>query len=209
MTVQIIACEQGSPEWFAARLAIPTASNFSAVMAKGEGKTRKAYMLRLLGERFTGTAAETFTNDHMERGKIMEDEARQAYAFLTDAEPLRVGFLRNGDKGCSPDSLIGARGLLEIKTALPHIQIERIFADKVPSEHLAQVQGAIWVGERDWCDFVSYWPKLPLFVKRAYRDEEYIKRLDEEVTRFLDEMHELGERLVKLGAAPAVLKAAA
>jgi hypothetical protein len=77
----------------------------------------------------------------MERGKLMEDEARDLYAFQTGALSQRVGFIRNGDKGASPDSLIGDKGGLEIKSAAAHIQIKRLLADELPSEHKAQVQG--------------------------------------------------------------------
>lgn len=126
--MEIINCEQGTPEWFKARAGMPTASEFQTVLMNGRGggesKTRKTYMLKLAGEIITGEPMEQYTNVHMERGKIMEDEARGLYAFLKDAEPERVGFIVNGPKGCSPDSLIGDKGMIEIKTALPHILID-------------------------------------------------------------------------------------
>jgi len=188
--IEVFNCEQGTPEWFECRLGIPTASMFSAVLAKGQGKTRRTYMLKLLGERMTGELQDNYSNGHMDRGKEMEDEARDAYAFMKDVEPESIGFIRNGEKGCSPDSLVGD-GLLEIKTKLPHLQLEVLDKDALPSEHKAQVQGQIWVAEREWCDFVSYWPKLPLFIKRIYRDDDYIKTLSEEVDRFLSDMSDL------------------
>lgn len=194
-------CEQGTPDWVACRLGIPTASRFKDVLAKGEGKTRKRYMLDLLGERLTGEPMETYSNAHMERGQLMEAEARDLYAFMTNADLERVGFLRNGLKGCSPDSLIGENGMLEIKTKLAALQIECLLADKLPSDHVAQVQGALWVAEREWLDFVSYWPKLPLFIKRVHRDEDYIKNLAAEVARFNSEMLELGEKIQPTRAA--------
>jgi len=201
MTVQIIDCQQGEPAWFQARLGIPTASEFSTVMAKGEGKTRKKYMLELAGEILTGEPRETYTNQHMERGKIMEDEARDLYAFLKNCEPQRVGFIRNGNAGCSPDSLIGDAGGLEIKTALAHIQIDRLMKNELPPEHKAQVQGSIWIAEREWWDFSSYCnPKLPLFVKFVQRDNGYIANLKGEVDRFNDELQAVVERIRNYGA---------
>lgn len=188
---KIIECEQGTEEWIKARLGIPTASRFKDVLAKGEGKTRRRYMLDLIGERLTGDQAHAFTNDHMERGKAMEDEARDLYVFMTDAEVSKVGFIRGQLAGCSPDSLIGDKGMLEIKTKLPALQIECLLADKMPTEHMAQVQGALWISEREYCDFVSYWPKLPLFVKRVFRDETYIDNLRKEVTQFVSDMDDI------------------
>lgn len=195
MTVDILDCEQLSDDWWHARLGIPTASDFKSVLAKGEGKMRKAYMLKLLGERLTGEPAERYSNEHMERGRLMEAEARHLYAFMQDANPLPVGFIRNGEVGCSPDSLISDVGLLEIKTKLPHLQIEVLLAGKLPPEHKAQVQGQLWVAEREWCDLVSYWPRLPLFVTRVFREEEYIKTIEREVKAFLDEMNVIENRL--------------
>lgn len=199
MELQIFECEQGTPEWFASRLGIPTASEFDTVLAKGKGggesKTRRTYMLKLAGERITGEPMYSYSNDHMERGKEMEAEARDLYAMVTDIEPQRVGFLRRGDAGASPDSLISTNGMLEIKTKLAHLQLDVLLTDELPPDHKAQCQGQLWIAGREWVDFVSYWPGLPLFIKRVYRDEPYITRLKTEVDAFNSEMLELIERV--------------
>lgn len=189
----IFDCEQNSPEWFAARMGIPTASEFGTVTAKGRGGgesvTRRKYLLTLAAQIITGEYVQTWAgNEHTERGHAMEDEARQFYAFQRDADPQRVGFMRRGRAGASPDSTIGARGLLEIKTKLPHLQLEVLEQDRLPPEHVAQVQGQLWVSGRDYCDFVSYWPKLPLFVKRIERDDAYIANLAQAVADFNGEL---------------------
>lgn len=190
--IEIISCEQGTPEWFAARVGIPTASRFSDILAKGEGKTRGRYLRDLAAEIIRGTPEEeTYTNAHMERGKAQEDEARRLYAFMADADPVQVGFIRDGRKGCSPDSLIGDDGGLEIKTALGHIQIERLQRGTLPSEHVAQVQGSLWVTGRQWWDFVSYSPGLPPLITRVERDEPYIATLAKAVDAFNEELDAL------------------
>lgn len=202
--MQIINCEQGSQEWFAARAGIPTASEFHTVMAigpkGGKSTTRVDYLNKLAGEILTGEPMATYTNADMERGKLMEDEARDLYAFMNGWEPERVGFVRNGNKGASPDSLIGKHGGLEIKSAAAHIQIKRILADELPSEHKAQVHGGMWVCERDWWDFISYCPKLPLFIKRVYRDEEYIKSIALAVELFNAELQQTIDYIRRYGA---------
>src|SRR6185369_3448743 len=117
MTMQIIDCDQNSPEWFAARAGIPTASKFATVLAVGKqgGKSvgRVDYLNRLVGEILTGEVEESYSNQHMDRGRAMEDEARDLYTFESGNSPQRVGFVRNGQKGCSPDSLIDTDGGLE------------------------------------------------------------------------------------------------
>lgn len=204
MTVQVFTCEQGTPEWLEARMGVPTASEFSTVMAKGRGggdsKTRATYLRKLVGEVLTGEPMESFSTTHTERGKHMEHEARNFYSFMRDVDPEIVGFIRNGRKGCSPDALIDNDGMLEIKTKLPHLQIECLERGTVPPEHLAQCQGALWVAEREWIDFVSYWPRLPLFVVRAYRDEAYIKQLSEAVDQFNEELDALLDRVRRFEA---------
>ena len=204
MSPTIVDCEQGTEIWLRARMGIPTASEFGSVLAAAKDgkdrKTRNKYMRKLAGELITGEPMETFQNQHMERGKIMEDEARDFYAFTTDEPIQRIGFVVNGDRGCSPDSFIGASGMLEIKTALPDILIEKILADDFPPEHRAQCQGNLMVAEREWIDIGIYWPKMPMFVKRAYRDESYIRNMSAEIDAFNAELHELVERIRRYGA---------
>lgn len=187
--IEIVECEQNSPEWYAARAGLPTASEFEAILTQpkskgGVARTRQTYMLKLAGELLTNEPMEQITTRHMERGKIMEDEARDLYSFMMDIEPKRVGFIKNFGAGASPDSLIGENGGLEIKSALPHIQIERLLSDELPDEHKAQVYGCMWIAEREWWDFISYCPKLPLFVKRVYRDDDYIAKLTGAIEKF-------------------------
>lgn len=203
MSVEIIECEQNSPEWISARLGIVTASVFGDVMAKGEGKMRKSLLHRLAAERVTGEPIETFKSAAMDRGHAMEDDARQFYAFMHDAEPTRVGFVRNGDVGCSPDSFLGADGVLEIKTQRPDLLIDTLFKDRFPPEHVAQTQGALWVCERDFVDICVYWKAMPPFIRRAGRDEDYIAALASEVARFNDDLSQLVERLRRYGDARA------
>ena len=197
--MEVFNCEQGTEEWFKCRMGIPTASMFSTVLAKGRGgaesKTRRTYMMKLIGEKLTGEPQESFSTAHMERGNLMEPEARSAYEFMHEVTCEQVGFMREGDKGASPDSLVEADGLMEIKTKLPHLQLEVILKDEVPSEHIHQIQGQLWIAEREWCDFVSYWPKLPLFVKRIYRDDDFInKTLWPAVDKFNSDLNDLMEK---------------
>lgn len=206
--IEIFDCEQGTPEWYAARAGIPTASEFKTILGiKKDAKeklTRQNYMMKLAGEIMTGEPMESYSSGHMDRGREKEDEARKRYAFVNEGvEVRRVGFIRNGQRGCSPDSLVGEDGGLEIKSAAAHIQIERLLKDEFPPEHKAQVQGSIWLAERgDWWDFVSYCPRLPPLTKRVFRDDEYIKQLSDAVDQFNDELAELVTRIRRYGASP-------
>lgn len=206
--MEILRCEQNSPEWVAARVGIPTASEFSSILASGRGggpsKTRLTYMRKLAGERITGQPAENYHNAHMDRGKAMEAEARSLYEFTNGVTTEQVGFIKNHGAGASPDGLVGDDGLIEIKTAMPHILIGYIEAGKFPSEHVAQVQGQIWVSERAFCDLLIYWPAMPPFQVRVERDHGYIERtLAPGVQRFIDELDDMVAR-ISGGDAPAI-----
>lgn len=207
MSLQILDCDQGSPDWFKARMGIPTASAFQVVLSPRAGKEgvgRKTYLLKLAGELLTGEPMENYQNADMNRGKVMEDEARNMYALMHDVEPQRVGFVRNGPKGASPDSLIDAHGGLEIKTEAPHLLLETLLKDEFPSKHRAQVQGNIWVTERGWWDIAIFWPKLPLFTKRIYRDDKYIADLSRAVDEFNEELAGTVERIRRYGTPEAL-----
>lgn len=203
LPIQILDHPQGSDAWLAARAGVPSASEFATIMAKGrsggESKTRKTYLYKLAAERIMGKPTQAWAgNAHTERGHELEPEARALYAMMYDADPQQVGFIRRGPVGCSPDSLVGDSGLLEIKTKLPHLQIEVLEAGVLPPEHKAQVQGQLWVTDREWVDFFSYWPGLPEFCIRVYREPIYIAEMAKAVQQFCDELDALTERLSKL-----------
>lgn len=199
--IHIVECEQGSTEWFAARLGIPTASEFKTLLGvkkdAREKLTRQTYMRKLAGEILTGEPMENYSNAIMARGTELEDEARNAYALMFDANPVRVGFIHNDGRtaGASPDSLIEDNGGLEIKVVLPHTQVERLERGELPPEYRAQVQGNIWISQREWWDFVSYCPKLPLFRIRVPRDDGYIATLAGAVNEFNVELAQMVDRI--------------
>lgn len=200
--MEIVQCEQNSVEWIEARLGIPTASQFSAIVARGKGgapsKTRLTYLRKLAGERITGEPAESFRNAHMDRGHALEAEARALYEFTNGVTVRQVGFIRNHGAGASPDGLVGDDGLLEIKTALPHILIGYIEAGKFPAEHVAQAQAQIWIAEKQWCDLLVYWPLILPFEVRAERDDAYIEgTLIPGVQRFIADLDGTVARLTE------------
>lgn len=199
---QIIDCEQGSPEWAAARRGLPTASRFSDVMAQGEGKMRAKYLRQLAGEIITEVSMETYSNEKMERGKEEEAGLRDRYCFESNIDVKRIGFVKMNPElcavGCSPDGWVGDDGMVEIKLAEPHILIEILEKQKAPTGHMAQVQGNLWISGRKWCDLVIGWPKLPLFIARIRRDEPYMGGLRIALNSFNADLQALVKRLREL-----------
>ncbi len=201
--LEIVTCDQGSPEWAQARLGIPTASEFASILSKGRGgaesRTRQSYLYKLAGERLTGEPMESITTAHMERGRLLEDEARSVYSFVTGHACERIGFFRRGRAGASPDALIGTDGLVEIKTKLPHLMVETILRGEFPPEHKAQCQGQLWIAGRAWIDIAVYWPGLPIFITRAHRDEAYIRELADAVEAFNAELDRVVDQIRAYG----------
>lgn len=197
---------QGTPEYFAERAGHATASEFSSVLAKGQGKTRTAYLRRLVAERLTGKPMETYKNAHMERGLEQEPYARMAYEARTGRLAEEVGFIKHPTlkAGCSPDGLVGDDGGAEIKSVIATVQLETILAGDYPSEHRAQIQGSMWITGRKTWDFCSYCHDMPenlqLYVFRVARDDAYILTLEAEVVVFLNDVDALVERLLKRSA---------
>jgi len=201
--------EQGTPEWFAARLGNVTASRVADVIAKtksGYSASRENYMAQLICERMTGTVAESYTNAAMAWGTETEPLARAAYESYADVLVDEVGYIAHPTierAGASPDGLIGLFGLLEIKCPNTATHIDTLISDQVPTKHIAQIQWQMSCTGRTWADFVSFTPRLPsglqMFVKRVEFDAEYVAMLKEEVIKFLAELDakisKLNERL--------------
>ncbi len=198
--------EQGSADWHALRSGIVTCSELEYLLVNGKGQAgfgvgAFTYMDQLIGERITGEPADVFQgNRHTERGHELEGKARELYVARTEAELDQVAIILNHGIGYSPDALIAADGLSEIKTKLPKFQVGVILAGEVPKEHIAQCQGGLWVSEREWIDFISYWPGMPLFIKRMHRDEAMIRTIAERVKTFYELLEERMERVMAVAA---------
>lgn len=188
---------QGSAEWLAARAGIATASGFADIMAatkSGESASRRNYRAQLVVERLTGKPLPTYQSAAMRQGTEREPDARLAYMERTGAVVETVGFFRHDtiEAGASPDGLIDLAGGLEIKCPEPANHLAYLKLQAEPPEYTWQIQGNLWILEREWWDFVSYNPdfppKLQLVVRRIPRDEKRIANLAANVERFMQEV---------------------
>ena len=197
--------EQGSSEWLELRLGKVTASKFKDVMTSGRGgkssATSRSYMVKLVAEILRGEPMPFFENDAMRWGTETEPQARAMYELNNDVEVKEVAFIElNEFVGVSPDGLVGEYGLLEIKCPTTETQIKRfIDQEGLPKDYEAQVQGQLWVTGREWCDFVSFDPRIDVGASyiqtRVYRDEEYIAELEKKVSTFVEDMKAMINKL--------------
>lgn len=203
--------DQRTDQWFAARCGKVTASRIADVVARtrsGWGASRANYMAQLIAERLVGQPAESYTNAAMQWGTEKEPEARDAYEFFAEVEVELVGFVdhpRIAMSGASPDGRVGDNGLVEIKCPNTATHIDTLLSGTIADKYIKQMQWQMACEGREFCDFVSFDPRMPIehqiWIKRVERDDKLIASLEADVAEFLAEVDEkikkLNERLEK------------
>jgi putative phage-type endonuclease len=189
----ILDVEQGSPEWFSARLGIPTASMFDKIITTTGQPSKSAanYAFAVAGERLSGRVEEGYTNAAMERGKELESEARELYEFVSGCEVKQIGLVYKDENrlfSCSPDGLIGNDGGVEIKCPSIGVHTRYLYGNKCPTDYYQQVQGCLFVTGRKWWDFVSYYPDVEPLIVRCYPDRKFQDALSREIEKFCSEV---------------------
>lgn len=214
--MQVVECVQGSAAWFEARVGCVTASRVADVLAKlkrkdGEAAARYNYRIQLLSESLTGQPDPHYVSTWMKEGIENEPLARTAYELKTGNDVELVGFVLHPsiDRcGASPDGLIGRDGLIEIKCPKTTTHIEYLLAGVVPDEYKAQMLWQMACTGRQWCDFVSYDPRLPehlqLFIVRLTRDDKEIADMEQKVEQFIAEIDALAAKLPRAAGVTAL-----
>ena len=192
--------EQRSEAWFAARAGKVTASRISDVLVRtksGWGAGRKNYAAQLVAERLTGTVEPSYCNAAMQWGTDTEPHAREAYCQHMLCAVEEIAFVDHPTiamAGASPDGLIGDDGLVEIKCPGTATHIETLLGGSIPDKYRLQMLFQMACTGRQYCDFVSFDPRLPetmrLFVQRLPRDDAEIAEVEREVAAFLAEIDE-------------------
>jgi len=191
-------------EWFNSRLGWVTASRLSDVMAKtksGLSASRKNYMAEKISEILTGERTESFTSPAMTWGIETEPLAIAEYEARTFSTVTPAGFVPHPSihkAGASPDGLV-KDGLIEIKCPNTSTHIETILSKKIDRKYMLQMQFQMACTNREWCDFVSYDPRLPEYMSmviiRVARDKKLIAEIEDEIIIFIDELNETIKKL--------------
>jgi len=190
--------EQRTTEWFEQRCGHLTASRIADMMArtqKGWGASRANYAAQLIAERLTGVAESGFTSAAMQHGIDTEAAARAAYGFMQDVEVIEAPFVlhpRLAWSGASPDGFVGDDGLVEIKCPNTATHITTLRGGEIPDKYIKQMQWQMACTGRNWCDFVSFDPRMPvemqLHIQRVNRDNDLIAEIESAAIGFLDEI---------------------
>jgi hypothetical protein len=180
----VIYCEQGSPEWHQARCGIISASNMKSLFTSRGEKTasgvRETYLNQVIAERLMQKPMDTFQSYDMERGTLLEAQARANFEMYLDVTVQEVGFHMHDDYdiGCSPDGLFADTGV-EIKCPKANTHVRYMRSKKLPSEYLQQVQGTMYVMNLERYYFMSYHPDLKPIIIEVKRDNELIDKAAE------------------------------
>ena len=199
--------EQGSRAWLDARLGLPTASQFHRLITAAKlqpSSQAVGYRNQLLAEWLLGETLDDDASQFMLRGTALEQGARDFYELRQELDVERVGFVLRDDRraGCSPDGLVGAVGGLELKCPSPAVHVGYLL-DGMGDAYRAQVQGCLYLCEREWWGWLSYHPTLPPVLVRCYRDEPFIAALTAILNAFCDNLDAMKEELRRRGFAPA------
>ena len=203
--MKVLSMPQGSPEWLAARAGKVTASRISDVMASKTTAAYRDYRAQIVAEILTGQPQESgFTNAAMQWGTDQEKFARVEYELACDWTVDEIGIVLHPtiERGAaSPDGLVSTNGLVEIKCPKTATHLQTLIDKKQPRQYKNQMLWQMACTGREWCDFVSYDPRLPedlqLFVHRFDRDEKRIAEIEAAVKQFLSEVNEMIDNIRK------------
>jgi len=200
--------DQRTEDWYAARLGKATASRFKDAIAclknGNPAQAQRDYLTELVVERLTQQPIQRFQNAAMTWGTEQEPAARAAYERVTGRIVEETGFVCHDTlmAGCSPDGLVDWDGLIEIKCPYNTGNHIETLLNGMPADHIPQVQGQLWITGREWCDFVSFDPRMPealqLHVQRIQRDPSFIADLEARITSFLQQVGNQVEALRRL-----------
>jgi hypothetical protein len=200
--MKIFECPQQSPEWFAVKRGVPSASDADKIVTPG-GKLSSAsakYIHRLIADLYDPEyGGPSYQNAAMERGNRIEPEARRWLELELDQDIRQVGFCLTDDGryGASPDGLIGDAGSLELKCPMPNTHVAYLMDGGLPDDYRPQVHAQLIVTGREYVQFVSYCPGLPPLLVKV-RPDDYTKLLRSAITEFLDKYQEAKARIVAM-----------
>lgn len=202
---------QGSPEWMALRVGKIGGSRIADLLTEGrsgESLTRRKYKNELIRERLTGRKLDTYKTPAMQRGIDLEPMARAWYevhnnVFVDQVAIVLHPFIEGGQ--CSPDGIVeSTNSLIEIKIPNPENHLDNILTSgKQLEQYHDQVMWQLaCMPEKEFCDLISFDPEMPDhlqgFVKRIYRDDEYIQIMQDKVISFLAEIETIVNNLKEI-----------
>lgn len=203
--------EAAREEWMRLRSGRFTCSRFGDLMVSGRkkdepfGVTAKTYIWQIAAER-AGSFKFEFDSAPTRWGKEHEFQVIVNYCLKNAIDNMKHGpdtwHEFQDYAGGTPDALIDEDGCLEIKCPYdPSVHIRYIDEGGVPQQYRWQVIGHLLVTGRQWCDFVSFDPRVELQHLRTYTYRLERDSVNKELS-MLEERLELANEEVKRVLAP-------
>lgn len=175
-----------------------TASRFGDVLARPDTKRYRYYMEDII-DSFNGHPKIEKYTPWFEHGREREDEAISFYEWETNHSVERFGvsnpkiFIhpKHSFIGCSPDFMENPDGGGEVKCHTSYRQFQKSEKKGISTTHIPQVQGTIWILNKKWWNFVSYYRKgnkRRIHIYCVYPDLDYHKRLETACLKFWSEI---------------------
>jgi hypothetical protein len=191
-------------EWFAKRAGKFTCSRFGDLMVSGRGKdevfgqTALSYIYQVAAERI-GSYTFSFDNSPVRWGKENERQALIEYCDRTgiEVEDVRTGTDAytelNEFVGGTPDGIC-LPGVVEIKCPYtPQEHMRTVHQRDVPKQYFWQVHGHMFLTGADYCDFVSFDPRIAdehfrMVIVRVARDPKLMDQLASRINLAIEEV---------------------
>jgi putative phage-type endonuclease len=176
--------EQRSEEWFELRKGKITSSEIHKIMGKGDlSETAKTYLLEKVCE-YYGGFTEPAIGAALSWGMDLEPIAIAFYEQRTKTTVEKASFIPAGvHYGGSPDGIVPPGGIIEVKCpykSANHFKHGLIDSaekfKKVAPNYYYQCISNMVCAEAQWCDFISYDPRVQedfkMFIFRLELNEE-------------------------------------
>lgn len=200
-SIEFLNVTDQEAEWRKERLGKVTGSQLGKLVVKDKkndsyklsvGKVASDLLYKIAWERFLITESEgmnrlNVSSQSMQHGNDYELSAIEKFIEVTgiDVEKTDYKFINKGDFfGGTPDGFIGKDGLIEVKAPwnggnhLKTLLTGQIYND----DHFYQIQGYLYLTDREYCWYVTYDPDLPEGLNISYnkikRDEGVIQAIE-------------------------------
>jgi putative phage-type endonuclease len=158
----LIDAPQRSQDWLDARAGKITASLAAAILGVDKNKGPLAAYREIVGPH------KDRSNRHTEWGVEFEASARSSYECDTGNLAIETGFWVHPTLpwlGASPDGLVNADGVLEVKCP-------QNIPTEVPPHHAVQMAVQMACTDREWADYYA-WSQAGSFLFRLNRVREF------------------------------------
>ena len=176
--------QQGSDDWFNARIGLITGSKVGAILGLSPFSTKNDVMRSMVRE-WNGALSEFVGNVATEYGVMNEVMARTDYELRTGKKVKTTGFHVDDWMGASPDGIVDDWTIVEFKCPYGLRKGGAFKSIKDQPHYYAQIQIQMFVTQTENCDFVQWQPN-DLMIENVVYDEGYVDEITPQLREFYE-----------------------